>query len=293
MAAEDATDPTIREYTASDGYVFKYRHWQPAEPRGYVVALHGIQSHSGWYEYSSSRLCEAGYDVRYLDRRGSGLNEVDRGHAPAATRLVNDVAQVLRDVRWERDQGDRSRPVVLMGVSWGGKLAAAVVGSRPELVDALALLYPGIKPRIRATAFQRFQLNLAVTLGMLRRPVPIPLDDPALFTSVPRWQEFIAADDLSIREATVGFLAASRDLDRLVDRTPRNITQPLLLMLAGGDRIIDNPATRRYAMRIASHDRREILYPNAAHTLEFEDDRDRFVADLISWLSGVMPPGRS
>ena len=56
-------------------------------PRGYVVALHGIQSHSGWYEYSSGRMCEAGFEVRFLDRRGSGENTEDRGHAVHPDRL--------------------------------------------------------------------------------------------------------------------------------------------------------------------------------------------------------------
>ena len=67
--------PQFEHIVASDGYRLFARHWRPnGQPRGFVVALHGIQSHSGWYEYSSGRLCEAGYDVLFLDRRGSGRN---------------------------------------------------------------------------------------------------------------------------------------------------------------------------------------------------------------------------
>lgn len=281
----------IREYTASDGYVLRYRHWQPdGPPRAHVVAIHGIQSHSGWYGYSTSRLREAGYEVRYLDRRGSGLNEVDRGHALAADRLINDVAQMLRRVRWERDREGSSRPIVLMGVSWGGKLAAAIAGTRPNLVDAVALLYPGIRPLIGPSTRQRLRLGLAKRMGVRHRRVPIPLDDPALFTAEPEWQQFIANDPLAIHEASVGFLLAGNELDRIVDRTAPRLVHPLLLMLAGRDRIIDNAATKRFALTLGSNDRREILYPDAAHTLEFEPNRDRFVNDLIGWLSGVGVP---
>src|SRR5258708_6872444 len=92
--------PQIRTYIASDGYRLHYRHWEPAAaPRAIVVALHGIQSHSGWFTYSSERLAEAGFEVCFLDRRGSGMNEPGRGHVIHYERLVNDVSQFLVEIR--------------------------------------------------------------------------------------------------------------------------------------------------------------------------------------------------
>lgn len=124
--------PQFERILASDGYRQFARHWQPSEsPRGFVVALHGIQSHSGWYEYSSGRLCEAGYDVLFLDRRGSGKNFSRRGDVPHGDRLINDVMQVLSDVRRHRDRVAPNAPVVLLAVSWGGKLAAITAARRP------------------------------------------------------------------------------------------------------------------------------------------------------------------
>ena len=38
-------EPSLREHIASDGYRLKFRHWAPENPRGIVIALHGIQSH--------------------------------------------------------------------------------------------------------------------------------------------------------------------------------------------------------------------------------------------------------
>lgn len=289
MSVATIVEPEVRDYTASDGYVFKYRHWRPAgTPRGYIVALHGIQSHPGWYDHSTRRLCEAGYDIRYLDRRGAGLNEVDRGHGMPAERLIADVTQVLRDVRYERERvaevSTEHRPIVLTAVSWGGKLATAVCGSRPDLVDGLALLYPGIKPLIRPTWVQDFKLRAAMFKGWSKARVPIPLDDPTLFTDTPEWQRFIADDPLALHKASVGFLAASRGLDQINGRIAHRITMPTLLMLAGRDRIIDNAATKAYFARLGSSDRTLVEYPEAAHTLEFEPNRDEFVDALLDWL---------
>src|SRR5262245_31475248 len=112
-------DSQIRTYQALDGCRLHYRHWQPDEsPRARIVALHGIQSHSGWYRHSSARLCGAGYELFFLDRRGSGMNESDRGHVASPDVLIGDVAQFLWQLRLEARWTGRSVPVVLLAVSW-------------------------------------------------------------------------------------------------------------------------------------------------------------------------------
>lgn len=274
----------VRVFKASDGYRLHYRHWTPAgTPRAVLVALHGIQSHSGWYEYSTRRLCQAGYEVLFLDRRGSGMNEPDRGHVVHYERWLHDVAQVLADIRGRESQTARKVPTVLMAVSWGGKVAAAVAARRPDLVDALALLYPGICPRLKARVDQKLRLRLGEALGVVRKTVPIPLSDPALFTAEPRWQEYIRNDPLALHDVTVGFLLANRDLDRWNASNPQSITLPTLLMLAGRDRIIDNPATRRYLTQTRANLQTIVEFPQAQHTLEFEPNRDDFIDRLLRW----------
>lgn len=277
-----------RQFEASDGYRFHYRHWAPpGTTRAYVVALHGIQSHSGWYEYSSARLAAEGYDVSFLDRRGSGLNDVLRGHAPHPERLINDVAQFLVAQRYARDSQSIEAPTVLMAVSWGGKLATAVCAHRPNLVDALALLYPGICSRVRPRWDQDLLLRTLAFFDIKWRKTAIPLNEPELFTAEPKWQEFIRNDSLMLREATIGMQRASRALDKLAAAAPAKICCPLLVMLSGRDRIADNLATRRYIDQFASPEKRIVEYENASHTLEFEPDRDRFIGDLLNWLGEV------
>jgi alpha-beta hydrolase superfamily lysophospholipase len=64
---------------------------------------------------------------------------------------------------------------------------------------------------------------------------------------------------------------------------------PVLLLLAGKDRVIDNHRTRCYVDQFASDDKEIIEYPEAAHTLEFEADPDPFVEDVRSWLDRHCP----
>ena len=159
---------------AADGYRLACRRWRPPEgatPRGLVVYLHGIQSHGGWYEASARHLAGAGFTVYLPDRRGSGLNAADRGHAESWEQLAADVVAV--EDRALAEAPGRA-PLALVGVSWGGKLPPhwrpCTAGRRWPV--------PGV---VRA--------RCAARSGVLRwRPgrrmrFPIPLGDPHLFTA--------------------------------------------------------------------------------------------------------------
>ena len=60
------------------------------------------------------------------------------------------------------------------------------------------------------------------------------------------------------------------------------------LLLAGRERIVDNARTRVYFERISTADKRCLEYPDAGHTLEFEPDPTRYLADLQAWCARVL-----
>jgi alpha-beta hydrolase superfamily lysophospholipase len=275
----------VESFQAGDGYRWQYRRYKASgPPRGQVICLHGIQSHAGWYEYSCTRLREAGFDVSFLDRRGSGTNIEDRGDAPSVGHLVKDLVEFLQV---PGSEGGAEQPVVprfLVGISWGAKLAAALGYFHPDLLQGLVFLCPGFCPKVGPSLGERLRIGWS-RLVAPQRLFAIPLNDPELFTASPRWQDFLRQDPLSLHRATARFLVESRRLDRLLRSLPRRIHLPVLLLLAEKDRIIDNATTRRFVEKFASADKEIIEYPGAHHTLEFEPDPDRFLDDLIRWLN--------
>jgi acylglycerol lipase len=269
-----------RTFEASDGYPFHVAVWPAVPPvRGQVVVLHGVQSHSGWYHSLGRTLAAAGYQASFPDRRGSGPNLRDRGHAPSGHRLVRDIAEWLRSLR---DEASALR-ITLAGISWGGKLAVIAAAQHPALVDGLALICPGLLPRVGVSRKEKLQIAWSV-LAHPRRKFPIPLSDPALFTANPDAQAFIATDPHSLRQGTAALMAASFFIDRRVQCVPGKVNQPALLMLAGQDRIVDNARTLDYFRQLASADRQVIEYPEGHHTLEFDPDPTAYACDLIGWI---------
>lgn len=281
------TTPEVRTFAASDGYPIHIELWRPSGPvKGLVVVLHGVQSHAGWYHNLGRTLAASGYLASFPDRRGSGSNQKDRGHTPTAGRLIRDLTEWIRTLREENP----GIPAAVAGISWGGKLAVIAAARHPELVDAVALICPGLQPRVGVSFSEKLHIAWSLVTNP-RRAFPIPLSDPSLFTESPEGQAFISSDPYTLREGTAGLMAASFFIDRFVTFAPGRVRQPALLMLAGQDRIIDNARTRAYFDKLNSMERSVIEYSDGHHTLEFEPDPSQYALDLVGWLDGL--PTRS
>jgi len=250
-----------------------------------LVYLHGIQSHSGWYEASSRYLAGRGVAVYQVERRGSGRDTAHaRGHVDRAETWLEDVACAAEVAR--RETG--ADAVHLMGVSWGGKSALACAGHRPELYRSLILSAPGIFPKVDVALASKVRVGKCLMLGREMERFPIPLQDPHLFTETPDRVRYIAEDSLSLRHLTARFMFESRRLDGLAREAAGRVRVPTLLCLAARDRITDNEATRRLVYSMAAR-KRVRLYPEAHHTLEFEPDPSAYFADLVAWITAFEP----
>lgn len=277
--------PTRLSLTYSDGYQAFARWWPASEAGPAVLYLHGIQSHGGWYESSAGRLAAAGCAVLMPDRRGSGENTVDRGHAPSPRRLLRDVGE---SVAWLRERAGAER-VELVGVSWGGKLALASHVEHPSATRSLSLVAPGLFPVVDLPAMQKLRIAAAIRLAPRRR-FPIPLGEPHLFTENPRRQAYIRDDELSLREATAAFFWASRRLDSAARAARTSPPVPLRVFLAERDRIIDNGATRAWVRSLEAWPTRGVVeYRGASHSLEFELDPSGYLDDLVDWVTQGRP----
>lgn len=263
-----------------DGYKAYARFWNVrCPPLGAVLYHHGIQSHSAWYEGSARELAQRGFAVLQVDRRGSGHNAADRGHADSAEQLLND-SQACRDELLRRTGCEQYH---LLGVSWGGKLVVAAHVVDPAGVQSLTLVTPGLFPKIGVSKPEMARIGFAM-LYEPRSLFDIPLNDPDLFTTSPRWQEFFRRDELTLRRCTAGFYLASRRMDKIVDRLPESPPVPIHLLLAGDERIVDNDHTQRFIEKLNWPGTSITNHPAARHSLEFEGDPAIYFQQLGNFL---------
>jgi len=277
-------EPQAITITYNDGYAAHARTWQPSEPpAAAVLYLHGIQSHGGWFERSGAALAEAGCCVLMPDRRGSGRNEKDRGHAGSARRLLQDVAE---GIEWLKDRTSVQR-VSLVGISWGGKLALAAAMTRPARIENVALVAPGLFPQVDLRPIDKFSVAVCALLRP-KRCFAIPLNEPDRFTDNPEKQRFIRDDPLRLRQATARFFWASHVLDGMIRREAQRRVWPFAItfILAGRERIIENERTRQFARHLRCRSLKVVEHRQASHTLEFEPDPSEYFKDLIAAVVG-------
>ena len=274
-------DAEHRFLTAGDGVRLHCLHWRSRQPppSAVLVFLHGIASHAGWFGETAADLNQHGVEVYGPDRRGSGRSGGPRGHLDRYERALDDVEQVVRLVAAEHP----GTPVFLAASSWAAKLAVVYAAQRPASLAGLLLLGPGLTAEVKLSPAHQLQ----VVVGHLVAPtacLPIPLT-PELYTANRPYLDFIRADPLRRLEATAQFFWETARLDRQRRRASTRLALPLLLLQGEADKMIDVPKTRRWFDRLGVEDKTYRAYAGAGHTLDFEPDRSRYLADLLGWLA--------
>ena len=274
----------VRTFKTHDGKELAYVVHRPARPnprRAAFIYLHGIESHSGWFDLAAEHLAARGYSVFSLDRRGSGINRENRGyisgHVDRGTNLVADIHHAVEIAK----ASGKIDEIYLIGLSWGGKYVMAYDATYPDEVDGMVLITPGMKPKVDLSAGEKLAVLTDSVLAPTRQHrIPI---EPEMFTTDPAHLSYIKQDSLKLHTASAGFLMHSRSMDRLVEKTDDGKHPPMLVFLAGKDRIIDNEATRELVTRDPNRQVKVIEYPDQTHSIQL-DAPDRLARDIVRWV---------
>jgi alpha-beta hydrolase superfamily lysophospholipase len=265
------------------GYV-AFRSDRSNNRRAAFLYLHGIESHSGWFDEAARQLATRGYPVFSLDRRGSGINRENRGyvsgHVERGTNLVEDIH---RAVRIARDSG-KVDEIYLIGLSWGGKYVMAYDATYPGAVDGMVLVTPGMKPKVDLGIREKLAV-LTDSIFAPKRQHRIPIE-PTMFTTTPKYLSYIENDPLKLKTVSASFLMQSLKMDRVVKKLDDGDHPPMLVFLAGKDRIIDNEATRELVTRDPRRSVEIIEYEDQTHSIQL-DAPERMTRDIVEWLEDL------
>lgn len=255
----------------------------PGPARAVVVVVHGLGEHAGRYHALAECLHEWGFAVWAHDHYGHGESTGARGGLPSELRLVDDLALVIDDAR----RLNPGLPLVLLGHSLGGLVAASLVARGVRPVDGLVLSSPGLDPGL--SGFQKALLAVLPRIAPNLR-VGNGLDDNYL-SHDPAVVQAYRDDPLThdrIGSRLARFLAYE---GATVQKRAAAWPVPTLLLYAGDDRLVRPSASRAFAAAAAAGGKVEAhCFDTLYHEIFNELEADPVFAALLRWLNQRFPP---
>ncbi len=275
-----ASTSTLTTFTASDGDNLAVQHWALPEelpPRGVMLLVHGLGEHAGRYERLAQRFNQWGFDVRGYDHFGHGESGGERGALTSDERLVDDLREMVEAARTRTPDG---RPLILLGHSMGGLVAAKYVARYPNTVDGLVLSSPALATRV--TGVQRLLLR---TLPRIAPDLRVANGlDTRWLSHDPEVERCYRADPLvhdRISARLARFIAEGGP--EVVAQAP-HWKVPTLLMYAGDDRLVDPSGSRAFAAAAPAGVVTSRCFDDLYHEIFNEPDPQPVFDTLQDWL---------
>jgi alpha-beta hydrolase superfamily lysophospholipase len=243
--------------------------------------MHGLGEHMGRYGHVASALQTAGYVVFGYDHHGHGLSTGERGNLLYANQLTEDAAFVIAHVR-----SLTPSPVVLLGHSMGGLVAARTVAQGTSEIDALVMSSPALGAD--TNVIQKFLLAILPKISPHLR-----VDNGLKVAWVARDAQVVRAyqqDPLVHRKIAAGLAAW------ILKEGPQTLQEaqvwhtPSLLMYAGQDQLVLPQASAEFARLAPSNVVQSHCFNVMYHEIFNDPEKALVIAKLIAWLDSRYTP---
>lgn len=280
-------DTTEAPFTLRDGLNIALYDWPlpgRRRPRAVVLIVHGLGEHAWRYDPLAQRLNDWGFAVRAYDQRGHGDSGGQRGVLPDDDALLEDLYEVVDDTRRHIAQ-PWACPLILLGHSMGGLVAATFVQRALAPVDALVLSSPALDAGLGAlqkrliALLYRWAPDFTVANGLDARRIS---HDPAVVQAYQ--QDKRVHNRISARLAH--FIA--RNGPQVVAAAP-TWRLPTLLLYAGADHLVRPAGSRAFAAMAPRACVTSQCLDGQYHEIFNEADPSAAYSALKTWLDGMAP----
>jgi alpha-beta hydrolase superfamily lysophospholipase len=266
-------------FVTRDGLKLPLRHWDAANPKAIIVALHGMSDYSGAFEMPGPWWAQHGIKVYAYDQRGFGAAP-DPGLWGGAAAMRNDLADFVDTARAKYP----GVPVYALGESMGGAVVlSSLAGEHPPHVDGVILVAPAVWSR----ADMPFYYTAALWIGVHTFPASHvsgrglkiwPSDN------IPMLRK-LARDPLFQHETRVDQLYGLVNLMDEARNAPAHISvdPPILLLYGDKDQVIPAPPTKAVIAALGSHVSAN-EYPKGYHMLLRDLEGETVWGDVLTWI---------
>lgn len=275
------TLPAGETVPAPDGTPLAIRRWSVDAPRGQVVIVHGLGEHSGRYGPVAARLLSGGWQVGAYDLRGHGRSGGPRGGVRRADDHLRDLSTVLDHLHPAPPGGaGPAGPLVLLGHSMGGQIAAQFVARAHRPVDGLVLSSPALDAGL--SWFQRLQVAVGHALVPdLAQPNRLDVGRISHDAQVVRTYR---DDPLVHDRVTARTARAIIDGGAEVLASAPEWRVPTLLLWAGADALVSPAGSARFAASAPAAIVRARCFDGLYHEILNERVAEPVFAELLAWL---------
>ncbi|MDQ4007614.1 MAG: lysophospholipase [Actinomycetota bacterium] len=249
------------------------RTWANADAHYVALLCHGYGEHIGRYEHVADALVENGAVVHGADHLGHGRSDGERV-------LIDDFEQVVSDFHLLGEhaaESDPGLPVVLVGHSMGGMIAARYAQRYGDELAALVLSGPVLGRWDAASALLTMEEipETPIDPDTLSRDPAVGkayADDPLV------WHGRFQSTTLEALVRCLDTITAGGDLGAL----------PTLWVHGGDDQLVPVAGTRGGIETLRGTRLEEKVYPQARHEIFNETNRDEVLDDVVRFVDRAL-----
>jgi alpha-beta hydrolase superfamily lysophospholipase len=242
--------------------------------------IHGLGAHSGWFEALARRLKVRHLFVLSYDQVGFGKRRAEK--FSSGKQWLDDLNIAFKYL--QREVGDR--PIFLVGNSMGALVALSAAA---QVTPAgLIMMSPGFEGYPGTFTFK---YRLKTLVSALLHPdkecdVAYGLDLVSEVESVRTWAE----NDPDRRFAVPGRMFLQLlSLTQSLRFKKVAVNCPVLMILAGRDRIVDNKVNNQVFKRLVCPAKQLKTFPESIHDLPMNPAVDEVAEEIGSWIQAMAP----
>lgn len=264
-------------FSNSKGQHIFYRNWQTGgSPKGIVIIVHGLNSHSGYYEKFAVQLNEDDLEVYAIDLPGRGRSGGERYYIADYKDIITDIDQLVNIA----GSAHPEVPIFLFGHSAGG-VFASVYGIHYQ--DKLkGLISESFAFQVAAPGFALAIIKFLSHIIPHMRIVKLNNKDfsrDKLVVEAMNKDPLLANEKQATRTMQQLLLAAE-----YLKAEMHEIRLPLLILHGTGDNATKPEGSSYFMEHASSADKQLKLYEGHYHDLINDKYNGIVVRDIVRWL---------
>jgi acylglycerol lipase len=259
-----ASGETQKRLKMSDGFDLFCRRWSTAGPvEKAVIFLHGIEVHSGAFNFMGPELANDSTEVYGFDRRGFGNSkepDLPRGDTHGFDRHLEDINEVVEFVH----KSQPNKKIFLFGHSIGCAYALWYAANYSKQIDGLILAASPLEAGFKIPAGDTLKVALAPRI-----------QHHSMYDLIDHWPQafkeseeylLITQDGLCTKEFGLGYLFNVQT--KLANKMPSHaekIEKPALLLHGDSDIVALPNSSKIIFDKLASKDKTLHMFQGADH----------------------------